>query len=100
MRRDEWQKIVRQTPAGACTICPLLKARQQQSQRDIDSCHGPIPRPCARIIASVQPAGRLRAIYAWHGKLYVKDGENYHQVERTKDELCDVIASYEAHIRG
>jgi hypothetical protein len=48
----------------------------------------------------VQQAGRPRAIYAWHGKLYVKDGENYHQVERTKDELCDVIASYEAHIRG
>jgi hypothetical protein len=47
----------------------------------------------------VQPAGRLRAIYAWHGKLYVKDGENYHQIERSQDELCDVIASYEAHIR-
>ena len=31
--------------------------------------------------------------------LYVKEGENYHQVELSQDELCDVIASYEAHIR-
>jgi hypothetical protein len=47
----------------------------------------------------VKTCPNLRAIYAWAWELYVKDGENYHQVERTQDELCDVIASYEAHIR-
>jgi hypothetical protein len=33
VRREEWQQIVRQTPAGAYTISPLRKARQQWSQR-------------------------------------------------------------------
>jgi hypothetical protein len=41
----------------------------------------------------------LRAVYAWQGKLYVKDGERYHQVGRTNDELCDMTARYEAHVR-
>ncbi len=41
----------------------------------------------------------LRSVYSWHGRLYVRDGERYRHVERTHDELCDMTASYEAHMR-
>ena len=47
----------------------------------------------------VKTCPSLRAVYAWQDKLYVKDGERYHQVERTTDELCDMTARYEAHVR-
>ena len=32
----------------------------------------------------VKMCPNLRAVYTWQGKLYVKDGERYHQVERTR----------------
>jgi soluble lytic murein transglycosylase-like protein len=41
---------------------------------------------------------QLRSVYSWHGRLYVRDGERYRHVERTHDELCDMTASYEAHM--
>jgi hypothetical protein len=47
----------------------------------------------------VKTCPNLLAVYAWQGKLYVKDGDRYHQVERTNDELCDMTARYEAHVR-
>jgi hypothetical protein len=40
----------------------------------------------------VKTCPTLRAVYTWQGKLYVKDGERYHQVDRTDDELCDMTA--------
>ena len=47
----------------------------------------------------VKMCPNLRAVYTWQGKLYVKDGERYHQIEGTHDELCDMTARYEAHVR-
>jgi hypothetical protein len=47
----------------------------------------------------VKTCPNLRAVYTWQGKLHVKDGGRYHQVERTDDELCDMTARYEAHVR-
>ena len=50
--------------------------------------------------SDVARRGKLvETVYAWQDKLYVKDGERYHQVERTTDELCDMTARYEAHVR-
>jgi hypothetical protein len=47
----------------------------------------------------VKTCPNLRSVYAWHGKLFIKDGERYQPVERTHDELCDMTATYDAQDR-
>jgi hypothetical protein len=64
-------------------------------------CGDPV-EPASQVPRSaklVKICPNLRSVYSWHGRLYVTDGERYRHVERTHDELCDMTASYEAHMR-
>ena len=54
--------------------------------------------PVPRSAKLIKICPNLRSVYAWHGRLYVKDGERYHPAVRTHDELCDMTARYEAHM--
>ena len=47
--------------------------------------------PVARGGKHVKTCPNLRAFYKWQGKIYVRDGQSYHEVERM-DDLCDITA--------
>jgi hypothetical protein len=38
--------------------------------------------------AFVKTCPHLRTFYSWQNKLYLKEGNNYQEVERHGDELC------------
>ena len=51
---------------------------------------------CGEPIHSVKRSGtfvkicpHLRTFYSWQNKLYLKEGNNYQEVERQEDDLCD-----------